>query len=273
MFNDIRTVMMPLLVVLLLVCGPRAALAGGGAGEGTTPDSAKPEIVFAIGEWPPLVSEKLPQYGPYVRRVAEVFEALGYEVHFEFMPWKRAYEMTQNGTYQATFPWIKTEQRVKEMLYPVHPIAWSRQMAFYRKSAFPLGLELHSLADIAERDLHPVGVASYWYEDAYHELGISATLVSKASVAWRFLNAGRADVMVEEENVAPHDIARTLGPEALEKFGATGPVKSDQMFILFSPNRAQSRDLIRKFDIYMDSRAGRTACARWGVCVDTVPGN
>lgn len=226
----------------------------------------KPEVLFAIGEWPPMITENAAGYGIHTERVTEVFEAIGYRVRYVFVPWRRAYEQTVAGEYAATFSWIWTEERAAEMLYPRHPVAKAHQKGFYRKDRFPTGLDIDEIADLGALGLRPVGVASYWYEVEFRRQGIPADIVTSSEAAWRFLDAGRADIYFDEEDVGWMDMTNVLGEDAMSRYATTDPVQSDTMFILFSPQHPQGRDLRDAFDAFLDTREGLAMCKTWGVC-------
>lgn len=254
------------------VCVVAAGLSGAVAREaGKTAETSveKPEVLFAIGEWPPMITENAAGYGIHTKRVTEVFEALGYRVRYVFVPWRRAYEQTIAGEYAGTFSWIWTEERAAEAFYPRYPIANAHQKGFYRKDRFPAGLDIAEIADLGPLGLRPVGVASYWYEVEFRRQGIPVDIVTTSEAAWRFLDAGRADIYIEEEEVGLMDMARVLGEDALTRYEMTDPVQSDKMFILFSRKNPQGAVLRDAFDGFLDTPEGRAMCRGWGVCEQT----
>ena len=224
------------------------------------------EIVFAVGNWAPMVGENAEGFGIHSKRVIAVFKAMGYHPRLEFMPWRRAYELTRRGEYAATFSWVQSFDRGEQFYIPDHPIAQSNQTFFYKKSRFPNGLDLTSLSDLADFGLRPVGVASYWYEEAYEYLGIPADMVTNPESAWRFLDANRADVFLEEEEVGKRDMAAYLGPDAQERFVISEPVKTDDMFVFFSRQHPDGWSLATAFDAFLETEEGLALCRQWRAC-------
>lgn len=51
-------------------------------GKTTEASAQKPEVLFAVGEWPPMITENAAGYGIHTKRVTEVFEAMGYRVRY-----------------------------------------------------------------------------------------------------------------------------------------------------------------------------------------------
>ncbi|MAZ31980.1 MAG: hypothetical protein CMO06_02360 [Thalassospira sp.] len=258
-----------LVMLLQIVWGTVWGISGAVAQEGNAgPERSqpKPEVLFAVGEWPPMITENVPGFGIHTERVTEAFVAMGYRVRYIFLPWRRAYELTARGEYAATFSWIWTPERSAEIIYPDHPVARAYQKGFYKKSRFPDGLEIDRIADLDPLGLRPVGVASYWYEVEFRRHGIEADIVTSSEAAWRFLDAGRADIFFEEEQVGWQDMKRILGEEAVANYTTTQPVQSDDMFILFSRNHPMGPALRDAFDRFLDTPNGQSMCRRWGVC-------
>lgn len=229
------------------------------------------EIRVAVGEWPPMVSETLPKFGKHAMRFQAIFEAMGYDVRFVFVPWQRAYEQTRHGVYVATFPWLSTKERYEDFNVPRYPIAQAHQKGFYKPARFPNGVDLNQLADVSLLGLRPVGVASYWYEDEFRKLGVAADIVNNSESAWRFLNADRADIMFEEEEVGWYDLERLLGANAAKNYATTSPVTTRNMFILFSRNHPRGEQLMQAYDTFMASAQGQEICKQWSICKAEVP--
>lgn len=205
-------------------------------------------LVLATGEWAPFIGAKEPGNGLHSKIISKIAAKMGYEVQFDYMNWKRAYELTKKGDYIASFTWSDTPARRGEVLYPVNELALSKEVGFYKKSKFPEGLNVKSLEDIKSQGLEPVGIASYWYEKVYKEVGIKAHTVADANVAWKFLDKGRADILVENIDVGKAAINSLLGAGKDAEFGMTEPVKSQKMYLVFSKNHPDSEAVIKLYD-------------------------
>ncbi|MFV1850021.1 MAG: substrate-binding periplasmic protein [Thalassospira sp.] len=231
-----------------------------------TDEDTRTEIRFAVAEWPPMVTETMANFGKHSHRVTEIFARMGYRVEFVFLSWPRAFELTRRGYYVGTFSWVRTEDREGAFLIPRYPIAEARQVGFYKKPRFPDGLDVDELEDIRDFGLRPVGVASYWHEEAFNNLGIEAEIVANTESAWRFLDAGRADILFEEEEVGWLDLTNILGAEVARTFATTAPVTTENMYILFSRNHVDGARLQQAYDDFMESEEGQEMCGRWSIC-------
>lgn len=74
-------------------------------------------ITLATLEWPPYVTEKLPQQGGEAAVVRAAFKTVGIDVRFEFMPWTRAIKLgTFSKDYAGYFPAYFGEERSRTAL-------------------------------------------------------------------------------------------------------------------------------------------------------------
>lgn len=88
---------------------------------------------IATGEYSPFVAQRLPQHGVTAAIVTAAFKAQGTAVTYDFLPWKRGYHQTLLGSYVASFPYLKTQEREELFLYS-DPIYTDRFRLFVRKS-------------------------------------------------------------------------------------------------------------------------------------------
>ncbi len=59
---------------------------------------AKSETIEILTlDYPPYISNSLPDMGPHAELMKKSFEITGYEINITFYPWNRAYEMAKNG--------------------------------------------------------------------------------------------------------------------------------------------------------------------------------
>jgi polar amino acid transport system substrate-binding protein len=228
-------VILGIAVALLGPTAPSGAWAG---------DDTAPTVRLAVGEWPPYITESAPDGGPFLDRAVDVFEAAGYRVVIDWMPWNRALELTRQGIYDATLPWYDTEGRRKAFAYASTPVGYSEFVVFYRKDRFPDGLALNSFDAIAESGLVVAGLAGYFYEAPLKKRDVPLRLLHAPKKAWRVMAEGRADIFLEARKVGYKDIESFLGPGAVEAYGTGGSIRKSGMYVMFSravPNHAEMR--------------------------------
>jgi polar amino acid transport system substrate-binding protein len=113
---------MKLYGIVLILCGLSAA----GFAETI-------QIVTGNGYYP-FADEALPQGGMSTEIITRAFREVGYQPEIIFRPWKRGYEETRKGLFAATFPYIKTEERLQDFYYS-DPIDSVYTRVFVRKDS------------------------------------------------------------------------------------------------------------------------------------------
>jgi len=109
-----------------------AVLQFGLLGVWNTPVMAEGPLVLANGEWPPFFSEQLP-HGGYGSRVCKAaFLLAGFDVEYEFLPWKRGYVGVVRGDYAGSPGWAKTAGREETFFYS-DPILTEATYFYHRK--------------------------------------------------------------------------------------------------------------------------------------------
>lgn len=83
----------------------------------TVPAVAEPVRLVTGDDLPPYTGQSLPQYGMLTEIVLRAFDVAGVKTSLHWAPWKRGYEMTKIGEYDATFPYARKPEREKEYLY------------------------------------------------------------------------------------------------------------------------------------------------------------
>jgi polar amino acid transport system substrate-binding protein len=103
-------------------------------------------VSFVTGNnYQPFADENLPRGGMVTAMVRAAYKTVPAEIStIRFTDWKRGYNAVKNGKYTATFPYVKTRKRKKEMLYS-DPIYTTKTYAA-TKAALPY--EIDKLADL-----------------------------------------------------------------------------------------------------------------------------
>ncbi len=91
------------------------------------------EIRITLGEWSPLISEKLPYYGIVPHIVSEIFTEAGVNVTYGFFPWARSIYLVKGGEWHASAIWGKTEEREKDFYFSDDAVQTTEVVLFYHK--------------------------------------------------------------------------------------------------------------------------------------------
>jgi len=89
------------------------------------------KIVLATCNWEPYMGEKMPNGGLLAVITKKAFQRVGYSAKAEFVPWKRAVELTKIGKYDGLMAGYYNEKRAK--IYEVTDAISYEEMGFYRK--------------------------------------------------------------------------------------------------------------------------------------------
>lgn len=203
-------------------------------------------LTFSTGEWVPYVSESMIGYGPTGKVMTEVCKRMNLTCEFEFVPWKRAWNMAKKGVVPATFLWSHSEERSEEMFVSKQIIGRSDLVVHYMKNHHPEGFsDVKTWSDI--QDYRLVGVRGYYSSQMAEKHNIPVHKVNNSSLAWKFLAAGKADIFVEDPLVAAEESKAILGEKA--KNVATGHTfSSTDMHIFFSRIHNEGKTLRDAFD-------------------------
>ncbi len=125
---------------------------------------AAPLIRFASEDWPPFISKQLPSEGLAGAVVSAVFERIGYQVIFNYFPWKRAMESgLGDARYAGFLPAWRNEERERLCHFSV-PLVNSQMVLAYLKDQ---PLRASSVRDLKNMKIGTV--AGYAYDEQFDE--------------------------------------------------------------------------------------------------------
>lgn len=205
------------------------------------------EFVFAVGEWAPFVSSKLPFHGAHGEIVTKAFEVEGHSVSFKYYPWRRSMELTKTGAVAATFSWIHTEERSVDLLFPEQPVGQLRDVYYYRKDRFPEGLTTMPFEELQANSLTVVGIAGYSYEEDLRKAGVVYQSVSTEEQAWRMLYNGHADILIDNDLSGDLQKRQFLKDNA-DEVTRTEPYRSLNLYIMFSRSHPDAKRMMEIWD-------------------------
>ncbi|AWK86717.1 substrate-binding periplasmic protein [Azospirillum thermophilum] len=184
-------------------------------------------------DFPPLTGEELPQGGLMSELVVRAFRAVGLNYEVRFMPWKRGYDAVVAGRYLGTFPYVRTPEREREVLFS-DPVLVVRQLVYL---SVRTGMQFRSPADFRGRTVcSPVGYAlpaelavmvrnGELQQDSPADLNACARMVA----------SGRADAFVLDEH---------SGQAAVERAGVLGDIRvADRPFAMAPQHLVVSRTI------------------------------
>lgn len=157
-------------------------------------------------DYAPYTGDDLPGGGLVTDLVRRAFAVGGRRYDVRFMPWKRGYDGVVAGRFLATFPYIRTPEREREVLFS-DPVMEVRQFVYLSDRS---GMEFHGrngggdsggLEDFQGRTIcQPVGYALPAGLEAMVGQGrLTRQTPSDLGSCVRMVATGRADVLVIDE--------------------------------------------------------------------------
>nr|WP_255635520.1 transporter substrate-binding domain-containing protein [Azospirillum sp. 412522] len=167
------------------------------------------------GDYAPFTGEDLPGGGLVTELVRRAFAVGGRQYDVRFMPWRRGYDGVVSGRFLATFPYVRTPEREREVLFS-DPVIELRQFVYLsNRSAMDFrdggDGDPGRLEDFGGRTIcQPVG---YALPAALEAMVVQGRLTRQApsdlGACVRMVATGRADVLVIDEFSGAVAIARS----------------------------------------------------------------
>lgn len=168
--------------------------------------AAEPLAVVTGEDYPPFVDTRAPGGGLAVLLVRQVTGRMGLAVEIETAPWRRGYEETLRGRYDATFPYVRTPERERDFLYS-DPLIQVRQaifMATSRRFAYRGPADLKG-----RRACTPLGYAPPPALQAMIEAGeVERVTAASAATCPGLLAADRADFIIQDMRIGQALVAK-----------------------------------------------------------------
>ncbi len=208
----------------------------------TTIGTAQETIHLATGEWPPLVSKHLKNYGSASHIISLAFESQDIKVNYHFFPWKRTYDQAKRGVYEGTFLWKKLNQRKKDFYY-TDPISEAVYYFFHLKE---YQFDWNNIGDL--KNIPIGGTLNYLYstdmDNAEKQGQISINRVSDDLINFKKILTGRIKLFPINIDVGHYMLKKNFTPNEIKQFTYHPKIIDSQPYhVLISktlpPERAQ----------------------------------
>ncbi len=212
----------------------------------TTPSTMARTVTITTGEYPPWTGEKLPHHGYANHIVSEAFAAVGMEVKFIYLPWKRAFEEARKGTYDASSYWFKNSERSAAMLMS-EPLVQNRTV-FFQRAEDP-AIHWQNLSDLSGYRMSAT-VGFTYTEDflrAIVDRSLNVTLVPTDVQNIKMLMSGRVELIATDE-MSGFYMAATLSVDPRKLRVLEPPMVTAKGYLMASKNKPESGELIEEFN-------------------------
>lgn len=247
-----------LLRVVVLICGwcvlllPTLGSAVEAVPEATVLEvtmeaEAKPSVSIALGEWPPFIGSKLSGFGAISRIVTSAFESQGYQVVVGFFPWKRSFELTRLGEWDATAVWVRNPERERAFVFS-DTVMVASEVFFYRKDS---QFSWKSLDDLEN---YVIGGSTGYYHGATIEQGektgvFSLERIPDEAANFKKLLMGRVDLVVANKDVGYYLMNQIFDSDQLAKITHhRKPVETATYHLILGKNNSRSSLLVSTFN-------------------------
>jgi polar amino acid transport system substrate-binding protein len=223
------------------------SLTRGGADEPLEP------ILLASGEWSPYSGDALASHGVAAAIVSAVFQQMGYQPEFRFMPWPRAEQAAldndANRGVRATFPYASTPER-EASFYFSKPIFSIELSVFYNARRNPAASKIAKPADLTTFMVVPI--SGYRYPpDVEKALGHMPPVDSNIAAFKRLLDSDQPLVVVEATRVGEEILSGQFAMEA-DAIRTTALHFTSPIHLIASRRNPNNSSLIRRFDDALD---------------------
>lgn len=200
-------------------------------------------LTLATGEWAPYVSRDLPKNGFITEIISEALRIMDVEPRYVFYPWRRCYEGVVSGKVWAAFPYSRTEEREKEVLY-------SDNISYSVTKFFTYGdADIDGYASLEALKPYRIGgIIGYFYESAFKRGGLTVDYAPGERSALEKLMLGRTDLLPLNELVGWYLIKASF-PEKMDRFNTLEPPYSvDDLHLIVSKSYPDAEALLNRFN-------------------------
>lgn len=266
-FSSLLAVLL-LLLVLLFAFG----------GQGTA--NYKP-IQLVSGEWPPYTSANLPEQGVVTAIVTHVLRNMGYQPHYQFMPWSSAEDIAARdekaGGIRGTFPFInprlceridkdrkqrfcakvgngETDNELTEQsslrdnrFYFTESLLEIDQAVFYSRKHNRRGGQIVQARDLSDHPL--IAISGYQYPPHLRKLlSFSEFTVNNIEEALQLLATTPQPLIVIESKQVGQQLLEQKFPMYLSQINTAPLTMPQPVHLMLAKSNAENLALKRAFD-------------------------
>jgi polar amino acid transport system substrate-binding protein len=213
-----------------------------------TPTGAQTGTQLALvtgDDYPPFADSRLPGGGLATILVQRVIRGMDATATLEFQPWRRGYEETLRGRFDATFPYVRTAERERDFLYS-EPLIRLRQVVFMsteRPFAYRSPQDLQGRRVCVALGYAPPAELQVMIEQQQVERVTPGSVASCPNM----IVADRADFFVQDERIGSALVAKvglsaTIRPLSDPPFGVT------EIHLIVPRQRPDATGLIGRFN-------------------------
>lgn len=205
--------------------------------------AAENTITAAADPWPPFADPDHPQQGLSIEIVTAAFENQGYTLKMNFVPWARALDGVQKGTYDICPTIWLTEERKKTFVFSSPYTANKIKFIKNKGDAF----EFDTIESLSGKTVGVIRGYSYG-ADFIEAANFKKEAVNKLEINIKKLVENRIDLTLEDEIVAK-DMIKQKFPELTDKLEFTkNALSENNLYIATSLTNPNHQQIIEAFN-------------------------
>ena len=157
-------------------------------------------VAFAIGEWAPYTGQKLSESGLATEIVTAACKAVGLTPSYDFVPWRRAEANVLNNAHFATFPFLRTSEREKNLRFSDVIFTSGLRVLLAKNSEIAGKLKFNTPADLKGMTVLIVA-GSDAVKTMLEQAGALVVESQRIELGLKMLDANRVDAIVEDQVV------------------------------------------------------------------------
>lgn len=206
---------------------------------------AAPLRLVSGEDYAPYADSALPNGGMLSEVVVTALHNTGYQPSLAWQPWKRGYQATLKGSYDATYPYLKSAEREAEFLYS-EPLYEVTQRVFTRRGMMIEPDDLQRF--IGKRLCYPLG----WLPPAALKPLLEQNQVQRHEppdllTCAKLLALGRDDFFVSDSLLGQQAI-QLSGLDPAEFESSTAVVSKHSLHFIVPRNHPRAIQLIDDFN-------------------------
>ncbi|SLM30928.1 putative Extracellular solute-binding protein, family 3 [Desulfamplus magnetovallimortis] len=206
------------------------------------------KILFVTGEWPPFVSENLPNYGPASEIVFAACKAVGILPEIKFYPWRRAENMILTGKAFGAYPYTIREDR--QQIYDFSSPFFKTQVYFFYSKKRISSEVIKSIKQIDDLKKYKLGgILGNFVCEELNKAGYMVEMTATNIMSIKKMDAGRIDFFMEDKTVAIDEIEKAF-PGNIDDFGMLefGYGKATYDALMVSRKYPDSSEILKQFE-------------------------
>ena len=205
-------------------------------------------LKFAIGEWEPYTGQELPANGLATEIVSAASKAAGLVPVYEFTPWKRAEIKAVKNEVFATFPYLKSQERLDRFQFSDVLFSSGLRVLLFRDNEKTRGLDYREISDLKGLNVLIIagsGAIKKMLED------VNANVVESQQMesGLKMLEYKRVDAIVDDQAVLFQSLASFASDKRAHFYFAERPFGDKTDYRLMSAlSYPEGKSLLRQFN-------------------------